>query len=67
MPKPGQVVKWLLIINVGVFIPQVILEHGPSTLTGQRMLGATVGGFWQVWRYVTFQFLHDPRSSGTSA
>ncbi|HUU91631.1 MAG TPA: rhomboid family intramembrane serine protease, partial [Phycisphaerae bacterium] len=61
MPKPTRMVKYLLIINLAAFLAQVFLE---VTLKFRlsTIFGATVGGFWQLWRYVTFQFLHDPRS-----
>ena len=62
MPRPGRAVKYLLIINVAVFLVQIFLDrpsleytYGPMSGWG----GVTVSGFWQIWRYVTFQFLHD--------
>jgi len=61
VPRPARVVKYLLAINAVVFIVQMFLDReapgrrpGPMSL----WLGVTVGGFWQLWRYVTFQFLH---------
>ncbi len=61
LPKPGKMVKWLLIINVAMFVTQILFE-----LVIKRdlssYLGATAGGWWQLWRYVTFQFLHDTGS-----
>ncbi len=58
LPKPSKAVKWLLIINAAAFVLQLVLDkslHEPLNF----WLGATAGGFWQVWRYLTFQFLHD--------
>jgi membrane associated rhomboid family serine protease len=61
LPRPTQAVKWLLLITMVAFVVQVVFEltlHVPLSI----WFGATVGGFWQVWRYVTFQFLHDTGS-----
>jgi membrane associated rhomboid family serine protease len=58
LPRPSKAVKWLLIINAAAFVLQLAL--GKSLQAPLNFwLGATAGGFWQVWRYVTFQFLHD--------
>ncbi len=59
--KPSPMVKYLLVINLIVFIAQIFLDqpregYPAGILSG--WLGVTVGGFWQVWRYVTSQFLH---------
>ncbi len=56
LPKPGPAIKWLLIINIAVFLCQQIFEAGGFHLSAY--FGATLGGFWQLWRYITFQFLH---------
>jgi len=61
LPKPTKAVKWLLIINLAAFVLQLVCDLA----FGIRLsdwFGATAGGFWQVWRYVTFQFLHDTGS-----
>ena len=50
------VVKWLLIINVAVFFIDVLMKN---TLTAYGHFSvATVFEYGQVWRFVTFQFLH---------
>lgn len=55
IPRPGRVVKVLLILNCAVFVVQMFADaHG----TMSRSLGVTVAGWWQIWRYITFQFLH---------
>ena len=56
LPKPGPAIRWLLIINISGFICQLIFEAGGFHLSAY--FGATLGGFWQLWRYITFQFLH---------
>ena len=61
LPKPTKAVKWLLITNVAVFLLQQVFLLGVK-IDISRWFGATVGGFWQIWRYGTFQFLHDPYS-----
>jgi len=61
LPRPGAAVKWLLIINISVFVLQVFMDaptiDRPYGLLSSH-LGVTLNGFWQPWRYVTFQFLH---------
>jgi len=61
LPKPSKAVKWLLIINGVAFVLQLVFDLGFSIRLSD-WLGATAGGFWQVWRYLTFQFLHDTTS-----
>ena len=60
MPKPSPAVKVLLVINIAVFVVQIFLDKSEAWRPGpmSRYLGVTVGGFWQIWRYITFQFLH---------
>jgi membrane associated rhomboid family serine protease len=54
MPRPARVVKWLLIINVVAFVAQ-IFSKGWTT----EWFAARLSDWPQVWRYLTFQFLHD--------
>jgi membrane associated rhomboid family serine protease len=61
LSAPPKVVKWLLIINLGVFVLQLVAEVG-FNFRLSRALGATTAEFWQPWRYVSFQFLHDTRN-----
>jgi membrane associated rhomboid family serine protease len=61
MPKPGHVVKYLLILNAVVFVLQLFVDRPRQgwpygMLSGN--LGVTVAAWWQIWRYITFQFLH---------
>jgi len=58
MPKPGRVVKLLLIVNVTMFVLQFIFEIALK-VDLSHWLGVVPRAFWQVWRYLTFQFLHD--------
>jgi len=55
MPRSGRVVKKLLLINIAVFVLQQFLDR-QGELSG--IFGVTSGTWWQLWRYVTFQFLH---------
>ena len=62
--RGGSVVTWLLIINCVVFVLDGILTHGTRVPDWMKplMIGwfsvdqAVYGG--QVWRFVTYQFLH---------
>jgi membrane associated rhomboid family serine protease len=61
LPKPQKGVAALLIINFGVFVLQAVTgdvgaRGGYGTIT--EWLGAVAADWWQVWRLVTFQFLH---------
>lgn len=56
-PRPRNAVLWLLILNGVVFVTQTVVSGG-AVGPLEQWFGATVGGWWQVWRYVTFQFLH---------
>jgi membrane associated rhomboid family serine protease len=55
-------VKYLLIVNVAVYVLQVFLDSPKGHNVGlmSSWLGASASGWWQLWRYVTFQFLHSP-------
>ncbi len=62
LPRPGRAIRYLLIINLGVFFLQILFDQRtPEHQYGiiSAYFGVTVGGFWQPWRYVTFQFLHS--------
>jgi len=60
LPSPGKAVKWLLIANLAVFVIQAVAGDLTRVRLGwiSRHFGATLNGWWQVWRYVTSQFLH---------
>ena len=53
MPKPGKAVAWLLIANLVIFVLEHIL---PDSF--MSFLAVIPSLWWEVWRYVTFQFLH---------
>ena len=56
MPRMTPAVKYLLIINVAVFIMQ---SFGNGAIEG--VFAATTAEPFQIWRLITFQFLHaDP-------
>lgn len=55
LPRAARAVKVLLLLNVAVFILQLFPRPNEFLVAH---FGVTVGAFWQVWRYVTFQFLH---------
>ena len=64
LPRPGPVVKWLLIGTFATFTLQIFLDQprrGSAVEWGWMTdwFGATSRGWWQAWRYLTFQFLHD--------
>ncbi len=59
------VVKWLLIINVAVFVPYFMIEKVRDFfLAWFPVFPATLGTSLQLWRLITYQFLHDPDGFG---
>ena len=64
LPKPAPAVKVLLIVNIAVFFVQMFADRPTQSSAGvlSSLFGVTVADWWQPWRYLTFQFLHDPDS-----
>jgi len=61
MPKPASAVKYLLIVNIAAFVAQLLFWAG-LRIDLSDFFGMTAAGWWQLWRYVTFQFLHSSDS-----
>ena len=58
-PKLTPVVKRLLIINIAVFVTGVIIKPlGNFFFTWFSIYPATLGMSLQIWRLITYQFLH---------
>ena len=57
LPKPTPAVKFILIACAVVFVAQIIFQGMKISLSSA--LGATGAQWWQIWRYITFQFLHS--------
>ena len=59
MPKITPVVKWLLIINVAVFLPTILIP-GLRVIIFKwfSVFPVTLGMTLQFWRQITYQFLH---------
>ncbi|MDY7010347.1 MAG: rhomboid family intramembrane serine protease [Planctomycetota bacterium] len=55
MPRPGRVVGRLLIVNVVIFFLQIFPAFNAELMKWCTVIPAY---WWQVWRYITFQFLH---------
>jgi membrane associated rhomboid family serine protease len=60
LPKPTPAVKFIMIACGAMFVLQLITVASGNRLS--LMLGATADGWWQLWRYITFQFLHSPQN-----
>ena len=59
-PKLTPVVKWLLIINIGVFLLSIIIRPlGDFIYSWCELDASSLGRMLQLWRLVTYQFLHD--------
>ncbi|UCC97287.1 MAG: rhomboid family intramembrane serine protease [Phycisphaerales bacterium] len=64
-PTLTPVVKWLLIINVAVFLASVIIRPlADFSIAWLSVYPATVGMSLQLWRLLTYQFLHDTSGFG---
>ncbi|MBN2590950.1 MAG: rhomboid family intramembrane serine protease [Sedimentisphaerales bacterium] len=60
MPRITNVVKWLLIINIAVYIPSALSASiGGFTFKWFSVWPETTGMALQLWRVITYQFLHD--------
>jgi membrane associated rhomboid family serine protease len=66
----GAVCKWLIAINVGVFLLQLVTQRivengvpvGPGIVTDLFVLDRSAVAEGQVWRLLTYAFLHDTSS-----
>ena len=60
-PKLTPVVKWLLIINIGVFLAAITIKPlGVFIYQWFELDASSLGRALQVWRLISYQFLHDP-------
>jgi len=59
-PRLTPAVKWLLIINVAVFLPCFIIQPlGLFIRDWFSVYPVTIGRSLQLWRVISYQFLHD--------
>jgi len=60
-PKLTPVVKWLLIINIGVFLAAITIKPlGIFIYEWFELDARSLGRALQVWRLISYQFLHAP-------
>jgi membrane associated rhomboid family serine protease len=60
-PKLTPVVKWLLIINIGVFLAGILIRPlGVFIYTWFQLDATSLGRALQLWRLISYQFLHAP-------
>ena len=60
-PKLTPVVKWLLIINIGVFLAGIMIKPlGIFIYEWFELDARSLGRALQVWRLISYQFLHSP-------
>jgi len=58
-PRPTPVVKWLLIVNIVVFLLGFLIpQFGVFLLDWFAVWPETLGKSLQIWRLITYQFLH---------
>lgn len=56
LPSLTPVVKWLLIVNVAIFLIDVLMEQAITRWGAFAIRSALMEG--RVWEFITFQFLH---------
>jgi membrane associated rhomboid family serine protease len=59
-PKITPVVKWLLIINIGVFLAAITIKPLGIFIYNWFQLDPRWPQALQLWRLISYQFLHDP-------
>ena len=62
MPQVGPTIKFLLIANIGVYLLQILPGIGHFLLEWGSLVPAAAFSGGQVWRLLTYMFLHDPIS-----
>lgn len=60
LPKLTPVVKWLLIINIGIFLAGIFIKPLGVFIYSSFQLDPRWPRALQVWRLISYQFLHDP-------
>jgi membrane associated rhomboid family serine protease len=61
LPRLTPVVKWLLIINIGVFLAAILIRPlGVFIYTWFQLDATSIGRALQLWRLISYQFLHHP-------
>jgi membrane associated rhomboid family serine protease len=59
-PKLTPVVKWLLIINIGVFLAGIMIKPLGVFIYSSFQFDPRWPRALQLWRLISYQFLHDP-------
>ncbi len=59
-PKLTPVVKWLLIANITIYVISVLTFLGPYIYEWFQLDTTSLGRALQIWRLISYQFLHDP-------
>jgi len=57
-PRSWNVVTWLLVVNVAVFVVQTFLFYNPDPGSNSLALSLEAVGKWHLWTFVTYQFSH---------
>lgn len=61
LPQLTPVVKWLLLLNIGIFLLCIIIKPVGRFVYGWFCIDSTsFGRYFQLWRLIGYQFLHDP-------
>ena len=57
MPSITPAIKYLIIINLVVFLADMIMD--PNNAVLRPLFAVSTKYWWQIWRLITYQFLHD--------
>jgi len=63
-PRLTPAVKWLLIINIAAFVVTFLIEPLARFCFHWFSVFPAKGMSWQLWRLITYQFLHDTAGFG---
>jgi len=62
LPRLTLIVKWLLIANIVIYVVSVLTPLGPFIYEWFQIDTTSTGRFFQLWRLISYQFLHDPNN-----
>jgi membrane associated rhomboid family serine protease len=62
LPAPGKAIKWIMIVNVGMWILCLITGGMRSPIYNALLMNTDKVLHGQIWRLFTFTYLHDPLS-----
>lgn len=62
LPAPGKAIKWIMIANIGMWLLCLFTGGMRSPIYNALLMNTDLVKHGQLWRLVTFTYLHDPLS-----